>query len=67
LSCVLTIFVGPDEILLDADSEVQEEHIGEIAGLMSEWEGRIADGLGLSKHDRECIKNDKERYFNLQM
>ena len=48
------------------DTEVKEEHIGMIAGLMSEWEGPIADALGLSEHDKACIKEEYDKKLNLQ-
>ena len=39
--------------------------LGEIADEMYEWEGRIADELGLSQPEVAAIKED-EKKFNLQ-
>ena len=49
------------------DTEVKEEHIGVIAGSMSEWEGAIADALGLSEHDKACINENHNKNFDLKM
>jgi hypothetical protein len=60
-----SFFIGV--ILLD--TEIQEKHIqfGIIAASMSEWEGLIADELGLTVHDTACIKKKYDKELNLQM
>ena len=46
---------------------VQSKHIGEIADNMWEWEGRIADGLGLTQPDIAEIKMKHDEELNLRM
>ena len=43
------------------------QHIGEIADNMWEWEGRIADELGLTQPEIAEIKMKYDRELNLQM
>ena len=53
---------------LDFDSAGVPKHLGQIAEYMGEWEGRVADELGLSRADvadinLECIgKGSKARW-----
>ena len=48
------------------DAEVQDKQIGMIADSMSEWEGRIAEELELSRSNIACIKKMHKR-LDLQM
>ena len=43
------------------------QHIGEIADNMWEWEGQIADELGLTRPEIAEIKTKHDRELNLQM
>ncbi|MCG8625296.1 MAG: hypothetical protein MJE68_25265 [Proteobacteria bacterium] len=48
------------------DVEFPERHIGEIADLMTEWEGQISDKLKLRANDVEEIKTKYSRKLKLQ-
>ena len=48
------------------DDEIKAKHIGVIADSMSEWEGRIAEKLELSRPNIACIKKEYKR-LDLQM
>ena len=52
--------------VLDADNVVDSKHLGQIADSMKEWEGRIADELGLTPPDVENIKHKHPFNLNLQ-
>ena len=52
------------DLVLDGDGV--SKHLGQIADSMSEWEGRIADELGLKNADVAAIKNDYPK-LKLQM
>ena len=41
---------------VDSDSGEVYKHLGEIADSMVEWEGKIAEGLGLTDPEVEAIK-----------
>ena len=43
------------------------KHLGKIAVSMSEWEGRIADGLGLTPADIAAIKMKHPSELRLQV
>ena len=64
MNCILMIFIGPGVTLLD--DEVKAKHIGVIADSMSEWEGRIAEELKLSRPNIACVKEEYKR-LDLQM
>ena len=49
----------------DAKGQVPH-HLGRIADSMTEWEGAIADNLGLSEPDRSDIKERNFREPKLQ-
>ena len=52
--------------VIQLDIEVQEKHLGEIADLMAEWEGPIADKLKLRANDVAGIKTKYQHNLNLQ-
>ena len=50
--------------------QVIPQHLGRIADSMVEWEGAVADNLGLTEADRSDIREKKpslQRYFRCQM
>ena len=49
----LLIIIG---VMPMANAEVQSYHLGQIAELMVEWEGRIVDKLKLTDSDVAAIK-----------
>ena len=51
---------------LDSDNGGVPKHLGQIADSMSEWEGRIADELGLTKADVNHIKSKHAQDLKLQ-
>ena len=53
-------------LVLDADKIVENKHLGQIADSMSEWQGRIAEELGLTPPDVENIKYKYSHDMNLQ-
>jgi hypothetical protein len=55
-----------DEIL-DYDSGGISKHLGQIADSMDEWEGPVAEQLGLSPADITAIKKDNLLDFKLQV
>lgn len=64
------IYAGFNEKLdqvLDADSDGVPKHLGKIADSMYEWQGRLADELGLMESDVETIKYKYPNQLNLQM
>ena len=50
--------------MLDGDGD--PKHLGQIADSISEWEGRIADELGLKKADVAAIKCEYPNKLKLQ-
>ena len=50
----------------DARNQVIPEHLGRIADSMTDWEGDIADHLGLSEPDRSDIRERNIREPKLQ-
>ena len=52
--------------VLDGDSVIEHKHLGQIADSMKEWEGRIAEELGLIPPDVENIKHKYPLNLNLQ-
>ena len=51
---------------IELDIEIQESHLSDIANLMTEWEGQIADKLKLRASDVEEIKTKYPQKLNLQ-
>ena len=51
---------------MSLDREVQQFPLGQIADLMAEWEGRIADELGLTSADVAAIKEEYPGKLKLQ-
>ena len=55
---------------IDARGHVIPEHLGRIAESMTDWEGGIADHLGLSEPDRNDIRQSNigepklQRYYS---
>ena len=49
------------------DKEIGSNHRGQIAELMAEWEGRIADELNLTDTDVAGIKHQYPRELKLQL
>lgn len=49
------------------DKEIGSNHCGQIAELMAEWEGRIADELNLTDTDVADIKHQYPRELKLQL
>ena len=43
-------------LVIDKHNGEVEKHIGEIADCMNEWEGRIAESLGLNRAEVARIK-----------
>ena len=52
--------------VLDAENGGVSKHLGEIADSMSEWEGRIAEGLGLTVTEIASIKVKHPNELGLQ-
>ena len=42
--------------VLDSENSIDPKHLGQIADVMCEWEGRVADELGLTDADVADIK-----------
>ena len=62
--------LGHSQILgqvVDCDSGGVLKHLGQIADSMHEWEGPVADQLGLSQVDITAIKTAHPMKFNLQV
>ena len=47
--------------ILDFDSGGVPKHLGQIADSIDEWEGRIAEGLGLTTTEVNSIKHSKDK------
>ena len=58
--------MGIETALLVADG-VPIEQIGQIADSMYEWEGRVAERLGLTRAEVASIKKKYPEDLNLQM
>ena len=52
--------------MMSLNLEVQQKHLGQIADCMAEWEGRIADELGLTFADIAAIKKKHPGELKLQ-
>ena len=52
--------------MMSLESEVQQKYLGRIADSMAEWEGRIADELGLTVADTAAIKKKYPGELKLQ-
>ena len=59
----LLIIIG---VMPMANAEVQSYHLGQIAELMVEWEGRIIDKLKLTDSDVAAIKTKYPGELKLQ-
>ena len=53
--------------VVDHDSSGVSKHLGQIADSMYEWEGSVADQLGLSRADISAIKTAHPTNLNLQV
>ena len=53
--------------VMDYSSGGVQKHLGRIADLMSEWEGSIADQLGLTPADVAAINTKHPSELRLQM
>jgi hypothetical protein len=57
----------PLDHVLDSDNPLGvSQHLGEIADKMSEWEGSIAEYLGLTPAEIEGVKIKYPRRLSLQ-
>lgn len=54
-------------LILDCENDGVSKHLGQIADSMCEWEGRIAEELGLTYDDITGITNKYPNSLNLQM
>ena len=52
---------------MSLDQEIQQKSLGQIADLMAEWEGQIADELGLTLADVAAIKKKYPGELKLQL
>ena len=55
------------KLILDCENKGVPKHLGQIADSMSEWEGSIAEELGLTSANVACIKTKYPNALNLQM
>ena len=53
--------------VLDYDSGGVSKHLGQIANSMDEWEGLVAEELGLSVADISAINKAHPTNLNLQV
>jgi hypothetical protein len=53
--------------VLDYDSGGVSKHLGQIADSMGEWEGPVAEQLGLNPADITAIKTENHLNFKLQV
>lgn len=53
--------------VLDSESGGVPKHLGQIAESMYEWEGRVADELGLTTADVAKIKEKHDKNKELQV
>ena len=65
------IFIGVNsshilDQVIDSDRDGVMRHLGQIADSMYEWEGLVADSLGLNKADVSDIKEAHSGKFKLQ-
>ena len=54
-------------IITDLNHVIDPKHLGRIADAMYEWEGRIAEELGLDQADVRTIKTRHQNEHKLQM
>ena len=52
--------------MIDADNNGVSKHLGQIADSLAEWEGRIADGLNLTRADVASIRRKYPDDLKLQ-
>ena len=57
---------SPSGLPEDDPSILQPKHLGQIANSMHEWEGRVADELGLTRADVARIKTKYPSNLELQ-
>ena len=50
----------------DTRGQVTPHHLGRIADSMADWEGVVADHLGLSEADRSDIRDKNPTHLKLQ-
>jgi hypothetical protein len=55
------------EDVLDSKSSSVSKHLGEIADSMCEWEGAVAENLGMTQADVANIKAQYPKKMNLQV
>ena len=55
------------EDVIDSKSNSVSKHLGEIADSMCEWEGAVAENLGLTPADISSIKTKFPKEINLQV
>ena len=76
LSCPYTFTIAGRDLsmngqrlnmVIDGENKGVPKHLGRIADGMSEWEGRIAEELGLTLHDVKQIKTLHPYNFKLQV
>ena len=58
--------LNPLDKVLDADNYGVSKHLGQIADHMSEWEGSIAEELGLEPAEIAAIKHEHRDKLPLQ-
>ena len=56
----------PLDLVLDSDNNGVSKHLGEIADQMSEWEGPIAECLGLTHPEIVGVKTKYPENLRLQ-
>ena len=54
-------------LVLDFENDEVSRHLGQIANSMHEWEGSIAEHLGLTRADVAAIKEEYPGKLKLQM
>ena len=52
--------------MIDADNNGIPKHLGQIADLLAEWEGSVADGLNLTPADVASIRIKYPNNLKLQ-
>ena len=52
--------------ILDSENDGVSKHLGQIADIMYEWEGTVAENLGLTKADIAAIKTKYPINLKLQ-
>ena len=60
-NCVGLTYCQKLDQILDFDSGGVPKHLGQIADIMCEWEGRIAEGFGLTTAEVKSIKHNEDK------